>query len=191
MDFNTIEMMEVFDTYETKCAKTVANIKNELLTIRAGRANPHILDKVVVDYYGAPTPLNQMGNITVSEARVLVISVWDANALKDVEKAIINANVGVTPNNDGKVIRLVFPELTQERRVQIVKDIRKMCEDAKVAIRNHRREANDAIKKYKKDSVITEDDATSYEKEVDKILSTKVDEIDKLLKDKEQEVMSV
>ena len=191
MDFNTIEMMEVFDTYETKCTKTVANIKNELLTIRAGRANPHILDKVVVDYYGTPTPLNQMGNITVSEARVLVISVWDANALKDVEKAIINANVGVTPNNDGKVIRLVFPELTQERRVQIVKDIRKMCEEAKVAIRNHRREANDSIKKYKKDSVITEDDATAYEKEVDKILSTKIDEIDKLLKDKEQEVMSV
>lgn len=191
MDLNTIEMMEVFDTYETKCAKTVTNIKNELLTIRAGRANPHILDKVVVDYYGTPTPINQMGNVTVSEARVLVVSVWDANALKDVEKAIINANVGVTPNNDGKVIRLVFPELTQERRVQIVKDIRKMCEEAKVAIRNHRREANDAIKKYKKDSVITEDDATSYEKEVDKILSTKVDEIDKLLKDKEQEVMSV
>ena len=191
MDFNTIEMMEVFDTYETKCAKTVNNIKNELLTIRAGRANPHILDKVVVDYYGTPTPLNQMGNITVSEARVLVVSVWDANALKDVEKAIINANVGVTPNNDGKVIRLVFPELTQERRVQIVKDIRKMCEEAKVAIRNHRREANDAIKKYKKDSVITEDDATAYEKEVDKILAAKIEEIDKLLKDKEQEVMSV
>lgn len=191
MDFNTIEMMEVFDTYETKCAKTVSNIKNELLTIRAGRANPHILDKVVVDYYGSPTPINQMGNVTVSEARVLVVSVWDANALKDVEKAIINANVGVTPNNDGKVIRLVFPELTQERRVQIVKDIRKMCEEAKVAIRNHRREANDAIKKYKKDSVITEDDATAYEKEVDKILATKIEEIDKLLKDKEQEVMSV
>lgn len=191
MDFNTIEMMEVFDTYETKCAKTVSNIKNELLTIRAGRANPHILDKVVVDYYGSPTPINQMGNVTVSEARVLVVSVWDANALKDVEKAIINANVGVTPNNDGKVIRLVFPELTQERRVQIVKDIRKMCEDAKVAIRNHRREANDAIKKYKKDSIITEDDATAYEKEVDKILATKIEEIDKLLKDKEQEVMSV
>ena len=191
MDFNTIEMMEVFDTYETKCAKTIANIKNELLTIRAGRANPHILDKVVVDYYGSPTPLNQMGNVTVSEARVLVISVWDTNALKDVEKAIINANVGVTPNNDGKVIRLVFPELTQERRVQIVKDIRKMCEEAKVAIRNHRREANDAIKKYKKDSVITEDDAAAYEKEVDKIATAKVEEIDKILKDKEQEVMSV
>ncbi len=191
MDFNTIEMMEVFDTYETKCAKTVSNIKNEFLTIRAGRANPHILDKVVVDYYGSPTPLNQMGNVTVSEARVLVVSVWDANALKDVEKAIINANVGVTPNNDGKVIRLVFPELTQERRVQIVKDIRKMAEEAKVAIRNQRRDANDAIKKYKKDSVITEDDAATYEKEVDKILASKIDEIDKILKDKEQEVMSV
>lgn len=191
MEINTIEMMEVFDTYEEKCVKTVNNIRNELLSIRAGRANPHILDKVMVDYYGTPTPINQMGNVTVSEARVLVISVWDLSALKEVEKAIINANVGIMPNNDGKVIRLVFPELTQERRVQIVKEIRKMCEDAKVAIRSHRRDANDAIKKYKKDSVITEDDATRYEKEVDKILNAKIDDVDKLLKDKEQEVMSV
>jgi len=191
MEINTIEMMEVFDTYEAKCVKTVNNIRNELLSIRAGRANPHILDKVLVDYYGTPTPINQMGNVTVSEARVLVISVWDLGALKEVEKAIINANVGIMPNNDGKVIRLVFPELTQERRVQIVKEIRKMCEDAKVAIRSHRRDANDAIKKYKKDSVITEDDATRYEKEVDKILNAKIDDVDKLLKDKEQEVMSV
>lgn len=191
MDINSIEMLEVFDNYETKCGKTINNIKNELLSIRAGRANPHILDKVLVDYYGTPTPINQMGNVTVSEARVLVINVWDASALKDVEKAIINANVGVTPNNDGKVIRLVFPELTEERRVQIVKEIKKMCEDARVAIRSHRRDANDAIKKYKKDSVITEDDATKYEKEVDKILNTNIETIDKLLKDKEQEVMSV
>lgn len=191
MDINSIEMLEVFDNYETKCAKTINNIKNELLSIRAGRANPHILDKVLVDYYGTPTPINQMGNVTVSEARVLVISVWDASALKDVEKAIINANVGVTPNNDGKVIRLVFPELTEERRVQIAKEIRKMCEDARVAIRSHRRDANDSIKKFKKDSIITEDDATKYEKEVDKILNTNIETIDKLLKDKEQEVMSV
>lgn len=191
MDINSIEMLEVFDNYETKCSKTINNIKNELLSIRAGRANPHILDKVLVDYYGTPTPINQMGNVTVSEARVLVINVWDASALKEVEKAIINANVGVTPNNDGKVIRLVFPELTEERRVQIVKEIRKMCEDARVAIRSHRRDANDAIKKYKKDSVITEDDAIKYEKEVDKILNTNIEAIDKLLKDKEQEVMSV
>lgn len=191
MDINSIEMLEVFDNYETKCSKTINNIKNELLSIRAGRANPHILDKVLVDYYGTPTPINQMGNVTVSEARVLVVNVWDASALKEVEKAIINANVGVTPNNDGKVIRLVFPELTEERRVQIVKEIRKMCEDARVAIRSHRRDANDAIKKYKKDSVITEDDATKYEKEVDKILATNIETIDKLLKDKEQEVMSV
>ncbi|MBR7110999.1 MAG: ribosome recycling factor [Clostridia bacterium] len=184
-------MLEVFDNYETKCSKTINNIKNELLSIRAGRANPHILDKVLVDYYGTPTPINQMGNVTISEARVLVINVWDASALKEVEKAIINANVGVTPNNDGKVIRLVFPELTEERRVQIVKEIRKMCEDARVAIRSHRRDANDAIRKYKKDSVITEDDAIKYEKEVDKILNTNIEAIDKLLKDKEQEVMSV
>lgn len=191
MEINTIEMMEVFDTYEEKSVKTVNNIKNEFLSIRAGRANPHILDKVLVDYYGTPTPINQMGNVTISEARVLVVSVWDASALKDVEKAIINANIGINPNNDGKVIRLVFPELTEERRKQIVKEIRKMAEDAKVAIRSHRREANDAIKKYKKDSVITEDDATRYEKEVDKILNAKIEEIDKILKDKEQEVMSV
>lgn len=191
MDINSIEMLEVFDNYETKCGKTINSIKNELLSIRAGRANPHILDKVMVDYYGTATPINQMGNVTVSEARVLVVNVWDASALKEVEKAIINANVGVTPNNDGKVIRLVFPELTEERRVQIVKEIKKMCEDARVAIRSHRRDANDAIKKYKKDSVITEDDATKYEKEVDKILNTNIETIDKLLKDKEQEVMSV
>ena len=191
MDINSMEMLEVFDNYETKCAKTINNIKNELLSIRAGRANPHILDKVLVDYYGTPTPINQMGNVTVSEARVLVVNVWDASALKEVEKAIINANVGVTPNNDGKVIRLIFPELTEERRVQIVKEIRKMCEDARVAIRSHRRDANDAIKKYKKDSIITEDDATKYEKEVDKILNSNIENIDKLLKDKEQEVMSV
>ena len=191
MEINTIEMLEVFDNYEEKCAKTVNNIRNELLGIRAGRANPHILDKVLVDYYGTPTPINQMGNVTVSEARVLVVSVWDASALRDVEKAIINSNIGITPNNDGKVIRLVFPELTQERRTQIVKEIRKMCEDSKVAIRSHRRDANDSIKKYKKDSVITEDDAVRYEKEVDKILNAKIEEIDKILKDKEQEVMSV
>ncbi len=191
MDINSIEMLEVFDNYETKCAKTINNIKNELLSIRAGRANPHILDKVLVDYYGTPTPINQMGNVTVSEARVLVVNVWDASALKEVEKAIINANVGVTPNNDGKVLRLVFPELTEERRVQIAKDIRKMCEDARVAIRSHRRDANDSIKKFKKDSVITEDDAAKYEKEVDKILNTNIETIDKLMKDKEQEVMSV
>ncbi len=191
MEINSMEMLEVFDNYETKCGKTINNIKNELLSIRAGRANPHILDKVLVDYYGTPTPINQMGNVTVSEARVLVISVWDMSALKEVEKAIINANIGITPNNDGKVIRLVFPELTEERRVQIVKEIRKMCEDARVAIRSHRRDANDSIKKYKKDSVITEDDATKYEKEVDKILNTNIETIDKLLKDKEQEVMSV
>ncbi|MBQ2714235.1 MAG: ribosome recycling factor [Clostridia bacterium] len=184
-------MMEVFDTYEEKCVKTVNNIRNELLSIRAGRANPHILDKILVDYYGTPTPINQMGNVTVSEARILVISVWDLSALKDVEKAIINANIGIMPNNDGKVIRLVFPELTEERRVQIVKEIRKMCEDARVAIRSHRRDANDSIKKYKKDSVITEDDAIRYEKEVDKILNAKIEEIDNLLKNKEQEVMSV
>ena len=191
MAYETMEVLELFDNYETKISKTMDNFKGELISIRAGRANPHILDKVTVDYYGTPTPINQMGNISVSEARILVISVWDASALKDVEKAILAANIGLTPNNDGKVIRLIFPELTEERRRDLVKQIKKMGEDAKVVFRNHRRDANDTLKKYKKDNVITEDEQALYEKDVDKKLNAATDEVDKLLKAKEQEVMSV
>lgn len=191
MAYETMEVLELFDTFETKIGKTMNNFKGELIAIRAGRANPHILDKVTVDYYGTPTPINQMGNISVSEARVLVVSVWDASALKDVEKAILAANIGLTPNNDGKVIRLIFPELTEDRRRDIVKQIKKMGEDAKVVLRNHRRDANDTLKKFKKDNVITEDEQGIYEKDVDKKLATAIEEVDKLLKAKEQEVMSV
>lgn len=189
--YDTENILELFDTYNTKCQKTLDNFKSEMLSVRAGRANPHILDKVLVDYYGTPTPINQIGNVTVAEARVLVISVWDANSLKNVEKAILSANIGLTPNNDGKVIRLIFPEITEERRRELVKQIRKQGEDSKVTLRCHRRDANDELKKLKKDSQITEDDLAAYEKDVDKELNEFIEKIDKILKDKEVEVMSV
>ncbi len=187
----SIEVLEVFDKLETSCSKTYNNLVNEYLEIRAGRANPHVLDKVLVDYYNTPTPINQIGNVTVSEARVLVISVWDTSVLKNVEKAIINANIGLVPNNDGKVIRLVFPELTEERRKELVKQIKKLAEETKVVVRCHRRDALEELKKFKKDSVITEDDYTSYEKDVDKEINSQIEKIDKLSQNKEKEVMSV
>lgn len=187
----SIEVLEVFDKLETSCSKTYNNLVNEYLEIRAGRANPHVLDKVLVDYYNTPTPINQIGNVTVSEARVLVVSVWDMSVLKNVEKAIINANIGLVPNNDGKVIRLVFPELTEERRKELVKQIKKLAEETKVVVRCHRRDALEELKKFKKDSVITEDDYTSYEKDVDKEINSQIEKIDNLSQNKEKEVMSV
>lgn len=191
MAYESMEVLELFDNYETKLTKTQDNFKGELLAVRAGRANPHILDKVLVDYYGTPTPINQIGNVSVSENRILVISCWDAGALKNVEKAILAANIGITPNNDGKVIRLVFPELTEERRKELCKDIRKMAEETKVVLRNHRRDINDSLKKMLKDSEITEDDNKTYTADVDKKLNSFIDEVDALLKKKEEEVMSV
>ncbi len=156
-----------------------------------GRANPHILDKIVVDYYGVPTPLKQIGNIQVPEARMLLISVWDTSILKEVEKAIIAANTGIMPTNDGKVLRMVFPELTQERRKELCKTLKSLAENTKVALRNARRDINDSIKKMKKDSLISEDDAATYEKDVDKKLASQIETVDKMTKDKEQEIMSV
>lgn len=191
MAYDSLEVMEVFDTLEGACKKTYDNMANEFAQIRAGRANPHILDKVLVDYYGTPTPINQMGNVTVSEARVLVVSVWDASALKSVEKAILAANIGITPNNDGKVIRLIFPELTEDRRKELVKQIKKLCEEAKIVLRCHRRDALEAFKKYKKDSVITEDDYDACEKDVEKEITKQIENVDKAAADKEKEVMSV
>ena len=159
--------------------------------IRAGRANPHILDKVEVEYYGTMTPLNQMANVTIAEARVLVVSVWDKSALKNVEKAILAANVGITPNNDGTVIRLVFPEVTEERRRALVKDIKQGAEETKIVLRNHRRDINEELKKLKKDSTITEDDLTNFLEEVDKRLAKEIEKVDETAKKKEDEVMSV
>ena len=191
MAYESMEIMEIFDTYEEKLDKTLTSLKNEYLNIRAGRANPRVLDKVVVDYYGQPTPINQVGNITVPEARMLVVSAWDVNMLKNIEKAIIAANLGINPQNDGKVIRLIFPELTGDKRKELAKNIKAMAENAKVALRNARRDINDVLKKMKKDSAITEDDLATYEKDVDKKLNEKIDAVDKLQKDKESEVTSI
>lgn len=181
----------VFEEMKEKFSKTVHNFSTELKSMRAGRANPHILDKITVDYYGVPTPINNMANITVPEARLLVISVWDKSALKNVEKAILAANVGITPNNDGNVIRLIFPELTEERRKALVKELKSNAENTKIVLRNARRDAIDALKKLEKDSEITEDDLKDFTADVDKALSSEIEDVDKLTKDKEQEILSV
>ncbi|MCI6214437.1 MAG: ribosome recycling factor [Clostridium sp.] len=191
MAFGIEEVDFLFETFDEENAKTFENYKTELQGIRAGRANPHILDKVEVEYYGTMTPLNQMANVTIAEARVLVVSVWDKSALKNVEKAILAANVGITPNNDGTVIRLVFPEVTEERRRALVKDIKQGAEETKIVLRNHRRDINEELKKLKKDSTITEDDLTNFLEEVDKRLAKEIEKVDETAKKKEDEVMSV
>lgn len=191
MAIDSLEVLEAFDGFENKLEKCISSMKYEFQQMKAGRANPHILDKVLVNYYGTETPVNQLGNISVPEARVLLISVWDQSALKDVEKAIIAANIGMTPNNDGKVIRLIFPELNEERRKELVKQLKQVSENTKVVMRNARRDINDSLKKYKKDSIITEDECANFEKDVDKKLGEYIDTVEKLAKDKEKEVMSV
>lgn len=191
MAFGIEEVDFLFETFDEENAKTFENYKTELQGIRAGRANPHILDKVEVEYYGTMTPLNQMANVTIAEARVLVVSVWDKSALKNVEKAILAANVGITPNNDGTLIRLVFPEVTEERRRALVKDIKQGAEETKIVLRNHRRDINEELKKLKKDSAITEDDLTNFLEEVDKRLAKEIEKVDETAKKKEDEVMSV
>ena len=180
-------MMEVME----KTEKTVSVLNGEYITIRAGRANPHILDKVLVDYYGTPTPINQVGNMSVTEGRCLVISPWDASMLKVIEKQLIAENLGINPVNDGKVIRLVFPALTEERRKELVKQIKKMAEDSKVAVRNIRRDGMDSLKKMKNNKELSEDEHASSEKEVDKVISEAIEKIDKLCQDKEKDIMSV
>lgn len=191
MAYQYPEVNDIFDKANTKMEKTISSLKNDYTALRAGRANPHILDKVTVDYYGTPTSLTQMANISTPEARVLTISVWDVSAMKEVEKAIINANLGLTPNNDGKIIRLVFPELTEERRRELAKQVKKLAEDAKVALRNERRDALEGLKKLNKDKVITDDDMSAFEKDFDKVMAKFTGEVEKLAKEKESEVMSV
>lgn len=183
------EMM-ILDT-EERAEKAISVLKSEYASIRAGRANPHILDKVLVDYYGTPSPINQVGNITVSDARCLVIAPWDASMLKVIEKQLIAENLGINPTNDGKVIRLVFPVLTEERRKDLVKEVKKLCEDAKVAVRNIRREAMDVLKKLKNNKEVSEDDFAAGEKEVEKIISKYIEAIDKAEADKEKDVLTV
>ena len=162
-------MDERIQKYEEKMKKTLTNLESELATIRAGRANPHILDKLTVDYYGAPTPLQQVANVTVPEARMIQIQPWESSLIKGIEKAILVSDLGLNPSNDGKVIRLVFPELTEERRKELVKDVKKKGEAAKVAVRNIRRDANDAYKKLAKQDV-SEDEIKELEDKIQKRL---------------------
>lgn len=180
-------MMETLERTE----KTVSVLNSEYVTIRAGRANPHILDKILVDYYGTPSPINQVANLSVSEGRILVISPWDASMLKVIEKQILADNIGITPVNDGKVLRLVFPVLTEERRLELVKQVKKMAEDSKVAIRNIRRDAMDTLKKMKNNKELSEDEHAICEKEVDKAITESIDKIEKLLVEKEKDIKSV
>lgn len=184
--FETI-MMETMERTE----KTVSVLNGEYITIRAGRANPHILDRVLVDYYGTPTPINQVGNLSVTEGRCLVIAPWDSSMLKVIEKQLLAENIGITPVNDGKVIRLVFPALTEERRKELVKQVKKMAEDSKVAVRNIRRDSMDALKKMKNNKELSEDEHAICEKDIDKIISESIEKIDKLAADKEKDILSV
>ncbi|MGN1269837.1 MAG: ribosome recycling factor [Clostridia bacterium] len=177
--------------YEEKMNKTISIFEENLAEIRAGRANPAILNKISVDYYGVPTPINQVAGISVPEARMILIQPWDMNLLKEIEKEILKSDIGINPNNDGKVIRLTFPELNEERRKEIVKDIKKLAEEAKVAIRAIRRDAIDEAKELQKKSEITEDDLENEENEIQKLTDKKIEEIDKLLANKEKEVMSI
>ena len=177
-------------TYEEKMQKAYDFHLADYQTIRAGRANPHVLDKLKVDYYGTPTPIQQVGNITVPEARMIQIAPWEKSLIREIEKAIMASDIGITPNNDGTVIRLVFPELTEERRKDLVKDVKKKGEEAKVAIRNIRRDANDAFKKLAK-TEISEDEIKDLEDSVQKITDKYIKDVDKAIEDKSKEIMTV
>lgn len=180
-----------YTNIEKKMEKTISVFNENLSEIRAGRANPAILNKVKIDYYGTPTPINQVAGISVPEARLIVIQPWDASVLKEIERAILASDIGINPNNDGKVIRLNFPELNEERRKELVKDIRKTAEEARVAVRSIRRDGIDEFKKKQKDSEITEDDLHGAEEQIQKITDKKIEEIDKILENKEKEIMSI
>lgn len=179
------------DQYKDKMKKTISSLEADMATIRAGRANPHVLDKITVDYYGTETAINQVGNITVPEARLIQIQPWDASMLKAIEKAILTSDLGINPTNDGKVVRLAFPELTEDRRVALTKNVKKKGEDAKVAIRNVRREAIDAFKKASKKGEITEDDLKQTEDEVQKFTDKCIAEIDTIVENKNKDIMAI
>lgn len=178
-------------TYEDKMDKTLSNLQEEYVSIRAGRANPHILDKIQVDYYGTPSPLQSVANISVPEARMIQIQPWESSLIKEIERAIIASDLGLTPANDGKTIRLVFPELTEDRRKELVKDVKKKAESAKVAIRNIRRDANDMIKKQQKANEISEDEQKDAEDEIQKMTDSFVSQVDQMMEDKSKEIMTV
>ena len=184
-------MNEKIKDYSDKMQKTIDHLQGEYASVRAGRANPHVLDKIRVDYYGTPTPIQQVGNVSVPDPRVIQIQPWEKNILKDIEKAIQASDVGINPTNDGNVIRLVFPELSEERRKDLVKDVKKKGEDAKVAIRNIRRDGNDVFKKLSKSDDISEDEVKDLEDELQKTTDKFIKEIDKMIDDKSKEIMTV
>jgi len=180
-----------FNELEERMNKSISVLQENFSEVRAGRANPAILNKIMIDYYGVPTPINQVAGISVPEARLIVIQPWDASVLKEIEKEILKADIGINPNNDGKVIRLMFPELNEERRKEIVKDIKKMAEEGKIAIRSIRREGIDEAKSMKKESLITEDELRTAEDKIQKLTDKKIAEIDEILAVKEKEIMSI
>ena len=182
---------EDYKPFEEKMKKTINVLKDELAGLRAGRANPSILDKIMVDYYGVPTPITQLGSVTIPEARIIQIQPWDAKILKEIEKAIQKSDIGLNPNNDGKIIRLVFPPLTEERRKELTKTVKKYGEDAKVAVRSIRRDAIEHFKAQKKSNAITEDDLKSAEKDIQNITDKRIAEIEKVVEDKEKEILEV
>jgi len=183
-------MNERLEVYDSKMQKTLGNLEGELRAIRAGRANPHILDKLVVDYYGMPTPIQQVANVSVPEARMIQIQPWEKSMVKAIEKAIMTSDIGINPSNDGTVIRLVFPELTEDRRKELVKDVKKKGEAAKVAVRNIRRDGNDAFKKLK-GSDVSEDEIKDLETQLQKITDKYIAEVDKAVEVKSKEVLTV
>ena len=183
-------MNEKIKVFDEKMGKSVDSLKEEYSTIRAGRANPHLLDKLRVDYYGTPSPIQSVANISVPEARVIQIQPWEAKMIKEIEKAILASDLGLTPSNDGKVIRLVFPELTEDRRKELAKDVKKKAESTKVAVRNIRRDANDVIKKAEKAGEISEDEQKDIEEEIQKMTDKYIDLIDKEAEAKSKEIMT-
>ena len=182
-------MNEKLKVYDEKMQKTYEHLEADYQGIRAGRANPHVLDKLRVDYYGTPTPIQQVGNITIPEARMIQIAPWEKSLIKDIEKAILASDIGITPSNDGSVIRLVFPELTEERRKDLVKEVKKKAEECKVAVRNIRRDGNDAFKKIAKE--ISEDEVKQLEDELQKMTDKYIKEVDKLMEEKSKEILTV
>lgn len=191
MTFSNPQVQDAFDEYEMSLAESIEHLRIDFSAIRAGRANPQLLNKIYVDYYGTMTPLNQMANITVPEARLLQISLWDTSMIKEVVKAINASDIGITPTDDGKVIRLVFPQLTEERRKELSKQVHKIGEEYKVTLRNARRDILDKIKEFKKNNIITEDDVETFGKDVQKILDKNIADIDTIIKNKEAEVFEV
>ncbi len=184
-------MSEYVQPYQDNMNKSIDHLKNDLAAVRAGRANPAVLDKITVDYYGTPTKINQMAAVSVAEARILVITPWDASTIRNIQRAILASDIGINPTDDGRSLRLVFPQLTEERRRELVKDIKKMGEDCKVAVRNIRREAVDKFKAMEKKSEITEDDLKDLQEELQKTTDASVKTIDEVVKNKETEILEV